>query len=284
MITLAIQKTGRLSEKSTKLLKDCGIYFANGDSSKLKTKANNFPLQILFLRDDDIPECIADGAADIGIIGENVYLESGRALKLVKRLGFAGCRLSIAVPRQMDFESVSDLAGKSIATSYPRILQKYLDRKNVEANIHQITGSVEVAPGIGLADAVFDIVSSGSTLISNGLKEVEKVMDSEAVLIAAPELDEAKNKVIDKLLFRIQAVKKAASYKYILLNAPDEKIDDIVKIIPGMKSPTLIPLAEKGWHSLHSVIQEEDFWENIENLKKAGAQGILIIPIEKMVL
>jgi len=284
MITLAIQKSGRWSEKSTQLLKDCGIYFANGDSSKLKAKAQNFPLQILYLRDDDIPECIADGAADIGIIGENVYLESGKPLRLIKRLGFAGCRLSIAVPKQMEFESVSDLAGKSIATSYPRILQKYLDKKNVEANIHQITGSVEVAPGIGLADAVFDIVSSGSTLISNGLKEVEKVMDSEAVLIANSELDAEKRVVLEKLLFRIQAVKKAGNYKYILLNAPDEKIDEIVKIIPGMKSPTLIPLAEEGWHSLHSVIQEEDFWENIENLKKAGAQGILIIPIEKMVI
>lgn len=284
MLTLAIQKSGRLNQQSVQLLKDCGISFSNGDKSKLKTTATNFPLQIIFLRDDDIPESVADSAADIGIVGENEFVERDKPLSVIKKLGYAKCRLSIAVPKQMDYISISDLKGKSIATSYPSILSNYLHEKKVDAEIHQINGSVEIAPGIGMADAIFDIVSTGSTLLSNGLKEVETIMVSEAVLIANPKLGPEKQKIIDQLIFRIQAVQQARNNRYILLNAPNDKIEEICRILPGMKSPSVIPLKDEGWSSVHSVIQEDDFWDRIERLKAAGAQGILVFPIEKMIL
>ena len=283
MLILAIQKSGRLNKHSVQLLKDCGISFINGTNNLLKSTATNFPVQILYLRDDDIPECIADGAADCGIVGENVIAEKGVELDVKKKLGFGKCRLSIAIPKQMDYKSESDLDSLSIATSYPVVLQKYLDKKGLNSSIHVISGSVEIAPGIGMADAIFDIVSSGSTLLSNGLREVETVMKSVAVLASNPTLEKRKQVILNKLLFRISAVKKAASHKYILLNAPNEKIAEISALLPGMKSPTIMPLAEKGWSSLHSVINEDDFWQNIEKLKEAGAVNILIIPIEKMI-
>ena len=284
MITLAIQKSGRLSEKTVKLLHECGIAFENGGSSKLKSKAGNFPMQILYLRDDDIPECVSDGIADIGIVGENVYLEKKRPLAIVERLGFARCRLSIAVPKSMEYDNVGDLNGLNIATSYPNILKTFLKDNKIVANIHEISGSVEIAPGIGLADAIFDIVSTGSTLLSNGLREVETVLFSEAILVAGENLPEKVRKLLDKLLFRIRAVQTPRNRKYILLNAPNEQIDEICKLLPGMKSPTIMPLSTPGWSSLHSVIEEDEFWEKIEALKTAGAQGILVIPIEKMIV
>ncbi|KAA3614683.1 MAG: ATP phosphoribosyltransferase [Calditrichaeota bacterium] len=283
MLILALQKSGRLNKQSVQLLKDCGISFANGGNNPLKVTATNFPLQILYLRDDDIPECIADGAADCGIVGENIIAEKNIKLKTKKKLGFAKCRMSIAFPKQMDYNSVKDLNGLSIATSYPGILQTFLDKNNLNSSIHEISGSVEIAPGIGMADCIFDIVSTGSTLLGNGLKEVETVLKSEAVLVSNPKLDSKKEKILKRLLFRISAVKKAASHKYILLNTPNEKINQISALLPGMKSPTIMPLAEKGWSSLHSVINEDDFWQNIEMLKEAGAVNILIIPIEKMI-
>lgn len=284
MITLAIQKSGRLCEQTTRLLKECGIFFENDGNFKLKTISRNFPMQILYLRDDDIPECVTDAIADIGIIGENVYVEKKKTLNLIERLGFARCRLSIAVPKEMKYENCTDLEGLRIATSYPNILQGFLIEKSVKADIHEISGSVEISPSIGLSDAIFDIVSTGSTLISNGLKEVETVMYSEAVLVANPGLNRQKQQILDKLLFRIRAVNKARNNKYILLNAPNEAISKICQILPGIKSPTILPLAIDGWSSLHSVICEDDFWKIIENLKDAGAQGILVIPIEKMII
>ncbi|MBN2423551.1 MAG: ATP phosphoribosyltransferase [Calditrichaceae bacterium] len=283
MITLAVQKSGRLSEKSVNLLKECGIQFENGGKDKLKAVASNFPMQMLFLRDDDIPECVADRIADIGIVGENIIVEKQREVQVIEKLGFARCRMSIAVPKAMEYKSAGDLKGRKIATSYPNILASFLKEKKVQAEIHEINGSVEIAPSIGLADAVFDIVSTGSTLMSNGLKEVETVMTSQAVLIAAPEQDAQKRALIDKLVFRMKSVRKAGQYKYILLNTPNEKIDTITNLLPGMKSPTIMPLAMKGWSSLHSVIREDDFWEIIEKLKDNGAEGILVIPIEKMI-
>ncbi len=284
MLTLAIQKTGRLSEKTIKLLEETGIEFDNGGKAKLKAVAINFPVQILYLRDDDIPECIADQIADAGIVGENIFHEKGRGLIISEKLGFARCRLAIAVPRPMEYHSFADLQGLKIATSYPNILRRFLLDRKVDVTIHEINGSVEIAPGIGLADAIMDIVNTGSTLLSNGLKEVEVVLHSEAVLIQHPELNPGKKMILDKLLFRIRAVNKAKKYKYILLNAPNEKLKTISQMLPGMKSPTVMPLALSGWSSLHSVIHEDDFWENIENLKKAGAEGILVIPIEKMIV
>lgn len=283
MLTLAIQRSGRLSEHTGRLLKECGILFDNGGKEKLKSVAVNFPLQILYLRDDDIPECVADAIADIGIVGENVLLEKNRDLEIIERLGFARCRLSIAVPKHMHYYSVNDLKNLKIATSYPRILKKYLKKNKVKAEIHEINGSVEIAPGIGLADVIFDIVNTGSTLLGNGLKEVETVMISEAVLAANKQIEKQKKEILKKFRFRIQAVKKAGNYKYILLNTPNDKISEICKLLPGMKSPTILPLAIDGWSSLHSVIKEDDFWEIIENLKDIGAEGILVVPIEKMI-
>ena len=285
MIRLAIQKSGRLAEKTLKLLHECSLIFDNGgQNSRLRVIANNFPMQILFLRDDDIPECVADGAADIGIVGENIYYEKGKNLKISEKLGFAKCRLSISIPKEKGYQSAQDLIGMKIATSYPNILRKYLKQNKIQATIHEINGSVEIAPGIGLADAIFDIVSTGSTLLSNGLKETETVMNSQAVLIQHPKLSREKKELIEQFLFRIQSVNKAKIFRYILLNAPNDSIDKICKILPGMKSPTIMPLANEGWSSMHSVIREDDFWPRIEKLKKAGAQGILVIPIEKMII
>ncbi|MBC5991808.1 ATP phosphoribosyltransferase [Pontibacter cellulosilyticus] len=282
MLRIAIQKSGRLSEESLKLIKECGISFINS-SLKLKTESTNFPLEILYLRDDDIPGYVADGVADIGIVGENVLVEEGMQQLAVEPLGFSKCRLSLAVPKSDDYSDISDLQGKNIATSYPNLLQSFLDERGVQAHIHTISGSVEIAPSIGLADAICDIVSSGSTLISNGLKEVERVFKSQAVLISNQSLSDEKRAILDKLLFRIHAVQRAQRAKYILLNAPNDKVDTIIKLLPGIKSPTVLPLAEEGWSSLHSVVNEDDFWDIIEKLRDAGAEGILVVPIEKMI-
>ena len=284
MLTIAIQKSGRLHDNTIKLFKECGLAFDNGGHHRLKMQAVNFPLQVLFLRDDDIPECIDDGAADAGIVGENIVSEKNKKLSVGEKLGFAKCRLSISLPKQKSYRTVKDLDNLKIATSYPNILRKYLKSKKVKATIHEINGSVEIAPGIGLADAIFDIVSTGSTLLSNGLKEVDIVMQSEAVLVNHPKINLKKQQILDDLLFRIRAVNQATNYKYILLNTPNSAIEKISDILPGMKSPTIIPLAEEGWSSIHSVIREDDFWEQIENLRNVGAQGILVIPIEKMIL
>lgn len=282
-IKIAIQKSGRLYDDSIRLLKECGIGLNNG-INKLKAEATNFPLDVFFLRDDDIPEYVASGVADIGIVGENVLEECSSAVHIIDRTGFGKCRLSIAIPKSENYTGVSDLTGKRIATSYKNTLSKFLAKEKIDAEIHEISGSVEIAPGIGLADAIFDIVSSGSTLFMNGLKEAETVMRSEAVLIANEKLGPAEQQIVDRLLFRMQSVKKAKSNKYILLNAPNDKLDRIISLLPGMKSPTILPLAEKGWSSVHSVLHEDQFWDIIENLKANGAQGILVVPIEKMVI
>ncbi len=282
-LRIAIQKSGRLQEQSINLLKECGLSFGNG-SSKLKADAENFPAEILFLRDDDIPQYIEDNVADIGIIGENVFIEKQKEGQLILKLGFAKCRLSIAVPKSEDYGSANYLQGKKIATSYPVIVQEFLSKNNISAEIHEISGSVEIAPGIGLADAICDIVSTGSTLLTNGLKEVETIMKSEAILVANKNLNPERQALLDQLVFRINAVNTAKRSKYLLLNAPNEAIEQITNVLPGMKSPTIMPLKEEGWSSLHSVVNEGDFWEKIDQLKSLGAQGILVIPIEKMIL
>ena len=281
-LKIALQRSGRLAEGSTELLRKCGIRFSNG-SGKLRTEASDFPLELLFLRDDDIPEYVADGVADAGIVGENVLAENPKPVDRLEFLGFGRCRLSIAVPRSFDYSGLSDLAGKRIATSYPRLLRDHLASHNVTADIHEISGSVEIAPSIGLADAVCDLVSSGSTLFSNGLREVETVLQSEAVLIARSGIDAERSAILDKLLFRIRSVNAAEQNKYILLNAPKDKVEEIASILPGMKSPTVLPLAEPGWVSIHSVIGEQDFWEVVDNLKRAGAEGILVLSIDQMI-
>ncbi len=283
ILRLAIQKKGRLAEKSLELLKSTGIRIENY-SRQLLIKAQNFNLELLFIRDDDIPEYVRDGVADIGIVGENVIYESGKELDAVEKLGFGKCRMSIAVPKRNEFNSIKDLQGKNIATTYPKILQKYLDENNINANVYYISGSVEITPNINLADAIFDIVSTGSTLFSNGLKEVQTVLKSEAVLVANKNLSKEKKKLLDEILFRIRAVNKAKDNKYILLNAPNKAIPKISELLPGIKSPTIMPLAMEGWSSVHTVISEDDFWERIENLKNAGAQGIIVMPIEKMIV
>ncbi|MEQ8361509.1 MAG: ATP phosphoribosyltransferase [Cyclobacteriaceae bacterium] len=282
-LRIAIQKSGRLQEGSMALLKESGLAISNG-RGQLKTQARNFPVEILFLRDDDIPQYIEDKVADVGIVGENVFVEKNKKNTLIKRLDFAKCRLSLAVPKSDNYTGLASLQGKNIATSYPVIVKKYLEANNVEAGIHEISGSVEIAPGIGLAEAICDIVSTGSTLLSNGLKEVETVMESEAVMIAGPDLSKEKQEILDQLLFRLEAVNSAKNNKYILLNCPDEAIEKITSVIPGMKSPTVMPLSRKGWSSLHSVVNENAFWEKIDQLKSFGAEGILVIPIEKMIL
>ncbi|HTE24013.1 ATP phosphoribosyltransferase [Flavitalea sp.] len=282
-LRIAIQKSGRLNDDSVKLLKDCGIDLKNG-VNKLKTEADNFPMEIYFLRDDDIPQYVEDGVADIGIVGENVVYEKNKNIQVIEHLGFGKCRLSIAVSRSENYTGIEYLRNKRIATTYPVIVQKFLDDNRINAEIHEISGSVEIAPGIGLADAIVDLVSSGSTLFMNGLKEVETVLRSEAVLINTPDLSPEKKQILDKFLFRIRAVKKAKNNKYILLNAPNNKVQEIISLLPGMKSPTVLPLAEPGWSSVHSVLSENEFWDIIEKLKDAGAQGILVIPIEKMIL
>jgi ATP phosphoribosyltransferase len=281
-LKIAIQTKGRLNEDSMELIRESGIDLSMG-RRKLVSTACNFPMEALFLRDDDIPQTVADGVADVGIVGENEMLEKQENVVIAKRLGFSKCRLSLAIPKNTDYPGVEYFNGKKIATSYPNILKKFLEENNVEAEIHVITGSVEIAPGIGLADAIFDIVSSGSTLVSNRLKEVEVVIKSEAVLITRPDLPAEKQEILDEFIFRMESVQRAEGKKYILLNTPNEKIEEVAALLPGMKSPTLVPLAKEGWSSMHSVIAEDDFWEIIGKLKKAGAEGILVVPIEKMI-
>ena len=283
MLRIAIQKSGRLYEESVRLLRECGIQVSNGNK-QLKTTADNFPLEIFFLRDDDIPQYVYDGVADTGIVGENILKETNREIDLVCRLGFGKCRLSLAVPKSMNYDSVSDLEGLKIATSYSGLTQQFLDENKINAEIHSISGSVEIAPGIGLADAICDLVSSGSTLFTNNLKEVEVVLRSEAVLVARRDLDEEKQVILQKLIRRIDAVKTAKNNKYILLNAPNHQLENIAAVLPGSKSPTIVPLAEKGWSSVQSVVNENDFWDVIEKLKELEAQGILVVPIEKMIM
>ncbi len=281
-LKLAIQKSGRLSEKSLALIKGCGIKYRSS-SKKLVASCDNFPLEILFLRDDDIPGYVEDGVADIGIVGQNVIEEKNNKVIVKRELGFSRCRLSIAIPREQTYSSIKDLDGKSIATSYPVILSNFLKESNVKADIQEISGSVEIAPSIGLADAICDIVSTGSTLISNGLKEVETIFKSQAVLVAAPNLSDEKGMLLARLLFRMQALENALNHKYIVLNAPNDSIQEIKGILPGIKSPSITPLADSEWSSVSSVINENDFWEVIEQLKAVGAEGILVMPIEKMI-
>ena len=282
-LKIAVQKSGRLSEKSLELLKECGIKLSNGDR-KLLTAAENFPIEVLFLRDDDIPQYVEQGVADIGILGENEVWEKNKNVLTVENLGFASCKLSLAIPKDENYTGPSFFENKKVATSYPKILQQFFIENNITAEIEEIGGSVEIAPGIGLADGIFDIVSTGSTLLMNGLKEVEVVKKSSAVLISNKNLSVEKQSILDKLLFRIKAVKTSSENKYILLNAPNSVIAQINAILPGMKSPTVLPLAEEGWSSIHSVVKEDEFWEVIDKLKELGAQGILVIPIEKMIL
>lgn len=283
VLKIAIQKNGRLSENSKKLLEECGIKFSNG-ISVLKTTAQNFPVELLFLRDDDIPQYVEQQVADIGILGENVVFEKNKDVNIIEQLGFAGCRLSIAIPKEETYTGPGYLMNKKVATSYPKILSDFLKKNNITAEIEEISGSVEIAPGIGLADAVCDIVSSGSTLLTNGLKEVETILKSQAIIIGNKNLSKAKQDILASLLFRIRAVKNAKENKYILLNAPESAVEKICAILPGMKSPTIVPLVEKGWCSLHSVVKEDEFWERINQLREAGAESILVIPIEKMIL
>ena len=283
MLKIAIQKSGRLFEDSIKLLKECGIEVSNGNK-QLKTVADNFPLEIYFLRDDDIPQYVYDGVADNGIVGENVLLEKNKDINLVYRLGFGKCRLSIAVPKAVEYSSIEDLRGLKIATTYSTILQNFLTEKKINAEIHEISGSVEIAPGIGLAHAICDLVSSGSTLFTNGLKEVEVILKSEAVLTANKNLSAEQKIILEKLLLRINAVKKAKNNKYIMLNAPNHQLKNIAAALPGMKSPTIVPLTEEGWSSVQSVVAENDFWDIIEKLKGFEAEGIIVLPIEKMIV
>ena len=282
-LKLAIQKSGRLNEDSMRLLKECGIDIGNG-VNKLKADATNFPLELFFLRDDDIPQYVEDGVADIGFVGENVVYEKAKKVEVAYELGFGKCRLSFAVRKNEEFTGPAFLEGKKIATSYPVLVQRYLDEHKIKAEVHEISGSVEIAPGIGLADVVCDLVSSGSTLFMNGLKEADTILKSQAVLIKHKHFTEAQQQILDRLLFRMESVKKAKKNKYVLLNAPNDQLEKIIALLPGMKSPTVLPLASPGWSSVHSVIAESDFWEIIEQLKNAGAEGILVIPIEKMIL
>jgi len=283
ILKIAIQKNGRLSENSMALLAECGIKFPSGTAA-LKSRAFNFPAEALFLRDDDIPQYVEQNVADIGIIGENIVYEKKKDVKVIEQLGFAGCRLSLAIPKEDAYTGVNYFMNKKIATSYPVILNDYLQKHQITAEIEEISGSVEIAPGIGLANAVCDIVSSGSSLMANGLIEVETILKSQAVIIANNNLSSEKESILQNLLFRIRAVKNGKENKYILLNAPESSVNEICDILPGMKSPTVLPLAKKGWCSIHSVVGDDDFWERIDLLKKAGAESILVIPIEKMIL
>lgn len=282
-LKIAIQKSGRLNEDSLKILKECGISIDNG-RDQLKAAASNFPLEIFYLRNGDIPQYLRDGVVDIAIIGENVLIEKGNDIGIVERLGFSKCRVSLAIPKNQKYTGIGDLSGKRIATSYPNTVTQYFKKFNSLPDIHLITGSVEIAPNIGLADAICDIVSSGSTLFKNNLKEVEIMLTSEAVLAVSPEINEKSRQLLKKLQFRIQAVLKARKSRYILMNAPNDKIADIVKLLPGMRSPTVLPLAEKGWSSIHTVIKKDSFWEVIDKLKAIGAEGLLVVPIEKLVM
>jgi len=282
-LKIAVQKSDRLNEDSMKILKAIGISIDNG-KDQLKASARNFPLEVFYLRNGDIPQYLRDGVVDAAIIGENVLIEKGNDLNIVERLGFSKCRVSIAVPKSSEAKSLKDLEGKRIATSYPNTVNQFLEKEGVKANLHIINGSVEIAPNIGLADAVCDIVSSGSTLFKNGLKEIEKLLISEAVLATSPCISEQNQAVIDKIQFRLKSVLRGRENKYVLLNAPNNKLDKIVEILPGMNSPTILPLAKEGWSSLHSVINKNDFWDVIDELKANGAEGILVCPIENMVL
>lgn len=283
MLRIAVQSKGRLFDETMALLTESDIKLSTSKRTLL-TQASNFPVEVLFLRDDDIPQAVASGVADLGIVGENEFLEKKEKADLVRRLGFSKCRLSLAIPKDIPYNGLEWFNGKKIATSYPVILQDFLNTKGIKAEIHVITGSVEIAPGIQLADAIFDIVSSGSTLVSNSLKEVEVVMKSEALLIGNPEMSEEKKEILKELLFRFEAVKAAEDKKYILMNAPNNKLDEIISVLPGMKSPTIMPLATEGWSSVHTVLDEKCFWEIIGKLKALGAEGILVLPIEKMIL
>ncbi|MFN5326803.1 MAG: ATP phosphoribosyltransferase [Bacteroidota bacterium] len=282
-LKIAIQKSGRLSDDSIGLLKECGIDLRNV-KDRLRTASENFPIEVFFLRDDDIPEYVEDGVADLGIVGQNVLAEKNRKVATVEALGFGKCRLSLALPKSVTYEGASSLEGKRIATSYPLVVGNYLKKNNINATVHEISGSVEIAPGIGLADVVVDLVSSGGTLFMNGLQEAEVILESQAVLISNQHLLPEQKDILEKLLFRIRAVKKAKKNKYVLMNAPNNKLSQIISLLPGMKSPTVLPLAETGWSSIHSVLSEDEFWEKIEQLKYAGAEGILVVPIEKMIL
>lgn len=283
MLRIAVQSKGRLFEDTMDLLSEAGIKVSSSKRTLL-VQSSNFPIEVLYLRDDDIPQSVATGVADLGIVGQNEFEERGYQADIVRRLGFSKCRLSLAIPKAINYPGLQWFEGKKIATSYPVILQKFLDEKGINAEIHVITGSVEISPGIGLSDAIFDIVSSGSTLVSNNLTEVEVVMKSEALLIGDPKMSEDKREILNELLFRIEAVKAAEDKKYVLMNVPTEKLDEIIKVLPGTKSPTVMPLATEGWNSVHTVIDEKRFWEIISQLKSLGAQGILVIPIEKMIL
>lgn len=282
-IRIAVQKSGRLSEESLKLFKACGIKFESG-GSKLKTVSSNFPIEFLFLRDDDIPGYVEDGVADLGVIGENVLMEHIRQVDVVKELGFSKCRLSLAIPRNEEYSGIEYFQGKNIATSYPNLTNAFLTKQGIKVTTHEISGSVEIAPSIGLAEAICDIVSTGGTLLSNGLKEVATVFQSQAVLISNQQLSSEKQAILAKLLFRIDSVQRGQNAKYVVLNAKESDLEKIKSLLPGMKAPSIMPLAETGWVSIHSVISENDFWDIIEALREAGAQGILVLPIEKMIL
>jgi ATP phosphoribosyltransferase len=282
-IRIAVQKSGRLSDDSLKLFKECGIKFESG-GSKLRSISSNFPIEFLFLRDDDIPGYVEDGVADLGVVGLNVLMEHTRKVDIVKELGFSKCRLSLAIPRSEIYTDLSQFEGKSIATSYPNLTSQFLKKNGVNAEMHEISGSVEIAPSIGLAEGICDIVSTGGTLLSNGLKEVATVFQSQAVMIANKSLAAEKQAILDKLLFRIDSVQRGQNAKYVVLNVQEQNIEKVTALLPGMKSPSVLPLATKGWFSLHSVIEENDFWNIIENLRAAGAEGILVLPIEKMIL
>ena len=282
-LKIAVQKSGRLNEDSMRILKEVGISIDNG-KDQLKASAKNFPLEIFYLRNGDIPQYLKDGVVDVAIIGENVLIEKGNGITISEKLGFSTCKVSVAVPKGVKYNSVKDLEGKRIATSYPNTVNQFLEKNGVTANLHIINGSVEIAPNIGLADAIVDIVSSGSTLFKNGLKEAEVILKSEAVLAVSPQISDDNQAILDKLQFRLQSVLKARQSRYVLLNAPNNKVEDIINILPGMKSPTVLPLAQEGWSSIHSVINKNDFWEIIDELKLNGAEGILVCPIDNMVL
>ena len=283
MIRIAIQSKGRLYEETMNILQEAGIKISSVKRTLL-VEASNFPLEVLYLRDDDIPQTVADGVADIGIVGENEFVERDVDADIIKRLGFSKCRLSLAIPKHENYTGLQWFDGKKIATSYPKILKDYMKAQGIKLDVHVIQGSVEIAPGIGLADGIFDIVSSGSTLVSNNLREVEVVMKSEALLIGNKRMDAEKQEILKELLFRFEAVRAAEDKKYVLMNAPTEKVKEIIEVLPGAKSPTVMPLATPGWNSVHTVIDEKRFWEVISQLKALGAQGILVIPIEKMIL
>ena len=282
-LKIAIQKSGRLNEDSLNILKDCGISIDNG-KDQLKANSRNFPMEVFYLRNGDIPQYLRDGVVDIAIIGENVLVEKGETLEVAEKLGFSKCRVSIAVPKSLKYSSIADLQGKRIATSYPNTVEKYLKSKGIQAEMHIINGSVEIAPNIGLADAICDIVSSGSTLFKNNLKEVEKILTSEAVLAISPKIGAAQKEILGKLQFRIRSVLAARQSKYVLMNVPNDRLNTILELLPGMRSPTVLPLAEEGWSSVHTVINKDTFWEVIDELRQAGAEGILVCPIEKMVI